>query len=423
MKEIIKAILSVTKMPKKTITLTLAGIASLVFAGTVFAWSPDRPTYTIENPAPHVTFNSITNNPNYGDERTFFDAKDAANTGKGGFVDKVNVQSGQEVLLRVYVHNNAADNLNDPNFTGPGVAKNTKVRIHLPTASANALRANAYVSADNAAPKEVADTVDLAGNGAFSVSYVPGSAVAYTNAVPSGIKLNDSIVTTGAPVGYNQADGVVPGCFKYDMIVTIKVKVQKPAYNVAKTVRFEGQTSSDWKESVTAKPGQTVEWRVAFTNTGSTSLKNVIVLDKVPAGMTVVPGSVRVFNANNPNGHTYQDNQAIQANGTQINVNIGDYAPTANAFVLFKTKVPAEDKLECGTSKFVNEAFATPEGSGSVNDIAQVETSKVCVKPAVTPPTQLPVTGPGDVVGIFAATTVAGALAYRLFWARRTVRQ
>ena len=79
-----------------------------------------------------------------------------------GFSGKAEVEEGQELLLR-FTYNNAADNLNGSNFDGPGVAKNTKVRIHLPTDTAQALRANAYISADNAQPQTVADTIDLMG--------------------------------------------------------------------------------------------------------------------------------------------------------------------------------------------------------------------------------------------------------------------
>jgi hypothetical protein len=31
-------------------------------------------------------------------------------------------------------------------------------------------------------------------------------------------------------------------------------------------------------------------------------------------------------------------------------------------------------------------------------------------------------TGPGDIIGIFAATTIAGAVAHRLLWGRRAKR-
>ena len=364
----------IPRVSKKILAGVTLTLATLGVVGVVKAWYPERPTFTIENPAPHVTFNSITNNPNEGDERAFFEVKDAANTQMNGFSGKAEVKDGQELLLRVYVHNNAADNLNGQNFDGKGVAKNTKVRIHLPTDTAPALRANAYISADNAQPKEVADSIDFMdlSGGNFKVEYIPGSAIQYTNAVPKGIKLNDSIVTTGAPIGYSAADGIVPGCFQYSSIVTIKVKVKAPSYSIQKSVRLEGQTSADWKESVKAEAGKNVEWRIEFKNIGSTELKQVKVVDQVPKGLSVVPDSVKLYNGNYPSGYTFP-NSAIQANGSQVNVNIGNYNPGINAFVLFKTTVPAKDKIDCGvTTKFDNLAYATPEGFGAVNDGASV---------------------------------------------------
>lgn len=372
----------ISRLSKKVIA-SLAAITALVGIATVVsAWSPERPTYTIEEPAPHVTFNSITNNPNEGDERPFFEVKDATNTETDGFSNRAEVENGQELLLRVYVHNNASSSLNGENFDGPGVAKNTQVRVHLPTATDNALRANAYISADNAQPKVVADTVDFVGNSKFNLAYVPGSAVAYTNAVPSGIKLSDNIVKDGAPVGYEAANGIVPGCFEYDMIVTLKVKVSMPSYKVEKSVRLEGQTSSDWKESVTTTPGQNVEWRIAFDNTGETQLEDVTILDEVPAGLNVVPGSVKLYNSNNPDGYTYP-NSAIQKDGRHVNANIGTYNGGSNAFLLFTTKTPSTEELECGVKAFDNIAYATPKDSGSVSDGASVsvDTKKECEQP------------------------------------------
>ena len=510
-----------SRLSKKAI-VSVAALSALVGVATVAgAWSPDRPTFTIENPAPYVTFNSITNNPNEGDERPFFEVKDAANTSTGGFTNRADVKNGQELLLRVYVHNNASSSLNGENFDGEGVAKNTKVRVHLPTATDNALRANAYISADNAKPQVVADTVDFVGDRNFSLSYISGSAVAYTNAVPSGIKLNDSIVDSGAPVGYEAANGIVPGCFQYDMIVTLKVKVNMPSYSVQKSVRLEGQTSKDWKETVTTNPGDNVEWKIAFANTGETQLSDVVVLDQVPEGLNVVPGSVKLYNNNNPNGYTYP-NSAIQNNGRQVNANIGTYNGGSNAVLLFKTKTPSKEALVCGVKTFDNVAYATPNGSGSVSDgasvnvdtktnceqpkqpvyrcdmldvkkldnrtveIAKFETNQTngatfkdvsinwgddssslydnavgkkhtykadgtytitatarfnvenSVKEAAvgscidkvtfttpgqpeqpTTPTKLPSTGPGDVIGLFAAVTMAAGLAHKFVWARR----
>jgi uncharacterized repeat protein (TIGR01451 family) len=73
----------------------------------------------------------------------------------------------------------------------------------------------------------------------------------------------------------------------------------------------------------------------------------------------------------------------------------------------------------------------------SVNGQNQTVTSANCSKsitftaPGTTPatpvstvtPTQLPNTGAGNVIGLFAVTTILGAIAHRLFWARRLARQ
>jgi uncharacterized repeat protein (TIGR01451 family) len=417
MKDILKQILSVARVPKKTLMFALAMVAVFGIVGSAHAWFPDRPTYTIAHPADHVTFNSITDNPNYGDERTFFDAKDAANTSKGGFVDKVNVQDGEEVLLRVYVHNNAADNLNGTNFNGPGVAKNTKVRIFLPTAASNALRANAYVTADNAQPKEVSDTVDFAGNGNFTLSYVPGSAVSYTNAVPSGMKLSDSIVTTGAPIGYTQANGIVPGCFEYTSIVTVKAKVHKPKFTITKQVALPG---NPWTKNVTANPGDTVSYLLTVTNTGNSVINGLAVRDQLPAHQRIVAGSTTITNGNHPQGVS-AGSDAVVANG----IDIGSYNPNAVAYVKFKVTIDPVEQLSCGANNLVNTATVFKPGDNTTaSDTAQVTVNKTCKDVPVTPttPTVLPNAGAGDVIGIFSAVTIAGAIAHRLFWVRRQAR-
>ncbi len=358
---------------KKVFGLVLAVTAVFGVTAAAGAWWPERPTYTIQKPADHVTFNSITNNPNYGDERTFFDAKPASNTSQGGFTDKVKVKDGEEILVRAYVHNNAADNLNGKNFDGKGVAKNTKIRIYLPTAKASALRANAYVSASNATPKEVADTVDFYGDKAFTLEYVSGSAVAYNNANPKGMKLADSIVNNGAALGYKNPNGVFPGCFQYVNIVTIKVKVKmkNPGYTIDKTVANPGDTS--WSENVTTKPNATVSYQMHFKNTGNTTLKGVVIRDQLPKGMKVVSGSTVVYYGSDPTPKP-AGNDAIVSNGGLM---IGDYLPGGGAYVRFKATTPKVEDLNCGVNKLKNIAEARV-GSSATADDAFVTVNKEC---------------------------------------------
>lgn len=366
----------ISRVPKKLVAAAIS-VGILVGAGvSAGAWWPERPTYTMENPASYVTFNSITNNPNYGDERTFFDAKPTSNTSSGGFVDKQQVQDGQELLLRVYVHNNAADNLNGTNNDGIGVAKGAKARIHLPTATDTALRANAYIGATNAKPAEVSDTVDFAGSSKFNISYVPGSAIMYTNAVPSGFKLNDSLVTTGAPIGYTGADGIIPGCLKYSGIITIKVKVKMdtPDFTVEKTVsKVKDGQSYEWKEDISATPGETVAYQIRFTNKGNAQLDKVAIRDVLPAGFKIVSGSTRIKYGSNPEIVTI-NSDAIVSNGGLM---IGSYSPGSGAVAMFKATAPKLDGLKCGENTLQNVAEARV-GSMATTDTANVKITKEC---------------------------------------------
>ncbi len=414
---------------QKSFTLAVAAISVLSLSGVATAsWSPERPTFTTQEPAPYVTFNSITDNQSYGDERRFFDAKDARNTSRGGFSEQVRItEQNQEFILRMYVHNNAASNLNTvPNGNGGfvGVAENTRVRIHLPTATDAALRANAYISASNAMPREVADTVDFVGADGknFQLEYVQGSAKAYTNAVPAGYALSNDIVTTGAPFGHTGPNGTVPGCFEFDGFVEVRVRAKLPQYTIQKEVRMAGTGPGNWAESVEAKPGDRLEWQIHFKNNGETTLSDVLIADQIPAGLNVVPGSVKLVNGSTGvAGYTYPAS-AIQRDGREVHANIGTYNPGIDGKLLFTTEVVAADQLECGVNEIVNRGFATPKGFAAVSDTASLTVENgVCAeaKPTTPTPTVLPNTGPGAVFGIASATTVAGTMIHRYVSVRR----
>ena len=346
----------------------LVAVAIGATATSTHAWYPNRPTFTVANPAPYVTYDSITDNPNYGNELTFFDAKDSANTNSGGYSDTTQVTNGETVLLRVYVHNDAASNLDDPNNTGPGVAHNASVRVYLPTATATALQANAYIDASNANPLEVSDSTGFSANTPFSLSYVPGSATAYNNAHPTGMPLSNSIVTTGAPIGYEQADGIQPGCFQYVNIVTIEAVVHMPttpSLSITKQVAIPGQA---WTKSITAAPGSTVSYLVTVNNTGKDVEDNVSVRDALPANEHIVPGSTTITNGNFPNGVNAGSDDVV-SNG----INIGSYNAGAVGYVKYKATIDPTNILPCGTSNLVNKATVFQPGVATTeSDTAEV---------------------------------------------------
>lgn len=232
------------------VVLLLAVIANVV-AG---AWGPEnRATFTQAVPATYVTFNSITDNADQGDERDFVHAKIATDTNKNGWQDTVQVQPGTEYLVRIYVHNNAADNLNL-------VAKNTRAFAALPTTYATQATVTGEVRADNANPTRVWDEVTFTGASKFRLVYINGSATYTNNVFTQGTKISDDIVKSGgALLGYDQLNGDIPGCFKYSGWVMFKVVAQsEPSsqFTLEKKVRKAGATG--WNKSVEVSPGDEV---------------------------------------------------------------------------------------------------------------------------------------------------------------------
>jgi|GEM_PF-525303 hypothetical protein len=243
--------------------------------------------------------NSFVNTPYYGDERAFFDASLDNNT--TSFKDVLpnvasNGSSDNEVILRTYIHNNGNQNLNGNGTDGISVAKGATIRITLPTGTEKNLRARSYLDISNPAPgspAEVTDTAELNDGQAFSISYVPGSAVIYNGAHQGGAPINDSIVTTGAPIGYQDMNGVLPGCFNYQAFVEIKVKINTPKISIKKQVRPIAGDGTSYVKNMSVAPGDQEHWALTVSDTGTTNLDNSVVYDQLPPHLKVVPGSVK----------------------------------------------------------------------------------------------------------------------------------
>ena len=341
--------------------------AAVIVPTAIFAWGPDRPTYTIENPADHITFNSITNNPNIGDERNFVGIREVGSTNV--WYDTMNVQPGKEYYVRMYVHNNAASSLNL-------VATNVRAQFILPTNTAKSIEVNGILTADNATPNKIWDQATFISGQDFNLAYVSGS-LKYENNVfgSAGTALPESIFTsTGALLGYDKLDGRIPGCFQYAGYVTFIVKPQfaaQPDMEIAKTVRKSN--TKEWNKSVKVNPGDTVDYQIYFKNTGQVRMNNVMVKDTLPAGVTYVAGSTYVVNSSNPGG--IQVGDGITTTG----INIGEYAPGANAYIKFTARVAGNDNLpECGSNTLRNTVRV--EGDyGYKDDTADVTVDKTCV--------------------------------------------
>ncbi|MCA9336475.1 DUF11 domain-containing protein [Candidatus Saccharibacteria bacterium] len=350
---------------KRTYAVAAMALAAVVVPATLFAWGPTRATFTIAHPATYVTFNSITDNPNIGDERNFVGIRE--NNTSGLWQDSQAVQPGKEYVVRMYVHNNASANLGL-------VAQNVTASFNLPTTTAKSIQVQGFLRATNANPAEVYDHANFTASENFNLAVVPGSIKYYNNANGNGFSIPETVFTnSGAKLGYDKMDGNIPGCFQYDGYLTFIVKPQfaaTPDFTMSKLVSKHGENK--WVDTYAAQPGETVDYLLQYKNTGTTQQDNVTFHDKLPTNMTYVAGSTTYGNAKNPNGLKASDNI------TGAGINVGSYAPGANAWVIFSAKVAAKDALACGANTLHNVASVTPAGQNPKEDSADVTTTKDC---------------------------------------------
>lgn len=390
--------------------------AAVIIPAALLAWGPDtRATYTAASPAKEITFNSITDNPNHGDERNFVQVRDA-NSGNETYVDSISLTAGHEYVVYMYYHNNAAQELGL-------VATGSYAKAQIPAVVSNGstgTKAVGYIGATNSKPLEVWDDISFSNTTGsdMALQFVPGSATIHNLGATNGFTMADTIVTTGAPIGFHALDGFVPGCDQFAGFVTFRVKAGQPNFTITKQVRKTGTTS--FVESVAVNPSDSVDYLITYRNTGTITQNNVVISDVLPAGAEYVVDSTYLSNSTtaitNPSGLKVSNNII-----TTTGINIGNYAPGAAAYIKFSATIAANADLPtCDVNTLKNSATAYTD-NGSKEDTADVTVTKTCtpVTPPVTPPVvplvtpeELPVTGAGEtfatILGLGASITSLG---------------
>lgn len=356
----------------------IVAVTTLATSATAFAnyYPLDRPTYTCTTPtnckgADHVVFDSFTNNPVVGDERPFL----AGSLNGANVQDRIHVKDGDQVVVRAFVHNNA-----DASLMGgedKTVAKNVKFRLLVPTASQKDTNMIGFITADNASPAMINDTMSVYGDSNFTLEYVKGSAVfehAADGVHQTSDKLSDSIVTSaGAPLGD------INGCFAYSGYVVLTVKVHMP----------------------TTPP---------TTPTYSCDLLHVVA-------------------DNDTRKVTIDKFQTSQANGAAFKNVVVDWGDKTAANTYTNAINQMHTYAQNGTYTITALAHFTENGSGDYSATSekckQTVTFNSTTPPTTPPqtPTELPNTGAGNVIGIVAAAMAAGTIGYRLFLSRKLARR
>jgi hypothetical protein len=171
----------------------------------------------------HVVFDSIANDPAVGNEAYFMRAKVLGSP--GSMQGRVNVKVGDTVLVRALIQNDAAI---DGAHSKSLVARDTRFNLSIPTNSSSELPLIGHISASNAVPQHIYDTILLYAKTRFSIEYDWGTAV-LANRAYKGLALSDDIMGEGALVGSGRLAGIFPPGLSNNAAVFFLVHILPPA--------------------------------------------------------------------------------------------------------------------------------------------------------------------------------------------------
>jgi hypothetical protein len=345
---------------------------------------------------------STSGNYPLGDETNFVRIRDHGSDNPLGSANPTLTDSetsdcaaGSEYDIWTYVHNDASADYNnlDANGnpvtpgTGSAVAKNVQLTTSAPTSkAANSFTFSSTISADNAA--SATDTTTLNCNGApvtlsvtaASINNNISNSTTYSALPTSDINSTFGIGSPNMPGAGQQGQEL--GCWNYRMVIVYTVKVTPvptPAPSTAACTLLNVLANSD--RTVTINNFQetlnNAEFKNAVINWGDNSADTTI------TDSTKVQGTT----------HTY--------------ANYGTY------------------QIYATVSYTDNSGNALPTSGGAGSTCAQTVTYKQNVTPVVTTASTTPTattlvnTGPGSVVGIFAAVAAVSAVAYRYLLGRK----
>ncbi len=269
------------------------------------------------------------------------------------FVNNSTVAASANDVVRfhMYVHNGVLD---FPENT----AVNAMVKAVLPANVGSAV-VTAEAWADNAThvlSAQKGGNMTISMGSTESLQLVSGSTKIYSRGpvlVGSG---SDSVVTSG------QALGNMRGCYDFLRIVTFDAKVigeaSKQGIDMEKTVRNVTQNQSAFVKSVTANPGDQVEFQLKVMVSGTVT--NIKLVDTLPSRLLYVPNSLVV--------------DGTPAGNLLSNIFLGTVTSTIKN-VTFRATVADTAQFNVGTSSLVNTATMT-SAVNNKTDTAEVVVNK-----------------------------------------------
>ena len=227
--------------------------------------------------------------------------------------EQIKAKSGDTVRYRIHVKN-----------TGNVQLKNVSVRDILPTGLTYVKGSTTLTNSTNPKGVSVSDNI-LNDNGLNVGTYnANGDAWIYFNAtVDKSVseKCGNTILRNVAQTSAGTSTGT-----KEDTAdVIVNGKTCKDGFTIDKKVK---NAAGEYVENANLKAGENAHYRIAFENTGDTTLKDVIIKDTLPANMTYVKGSTKI------------DSKAA-ADGivSDAGLNIGNVAASKTVYIYFDALV------------------------------------------------------------------------------------
>lgn len=189
-------------------------------------WGPLRNLLASDQVSEFPSFNLDKSDEVIGDERGLYGAREDVEPPNSPWKFTIDVEPDKTYLLRVYVHNSAAD--------APGMtAEDTRISVNLPTCTGRRIASGAFITSTNAAPSEVYGGVNFVSDRPFNLVYVEGSARICNNFYPcnpargNGAPIsNDFLASPGALIGYDSLNGEIPGGWQHALYFGFKVRPQ-----------------------------------------------------------------------------------------------------------------------------------------------------------------------------------------------------
>ncbi|MCL5411117.1 MAG: hypothetical protein M1324_04765 [Patescibacteria group bacterium] len=328
------------------------------------------------------------------------------------WTDSVSGKSSDEFRGLVWVHNGV-----------PGTtAHNTVVKVTIPSGTTNKTAAvSANLSASDA--NRLSDTLNVNLTDDANISFIPGTVKLFkvdeqnkTVQVPFPGGNGDALVSAN---GVNIGD--IQGCFQFVNFISFGFKatpkvippVQNANFEIVKSVRNASANEKDFVKSNFAQPGDILEYKIDFSNTGNAAA-DVFIQDQIPAKTTFVSGSASITRTSDP-----KLSDSLVGEG----VSISSVAPGEKVTIKFRVKVNSNAKDNEVLVNTVTLFF---------NKISISDTAKTTVKVAVIPtpptpekPTPLPVTGPVETASALVSLSgmgIFGFIKYRKFMALKETK-